>query len=70
MSQVLVVYEALLANEQSLARVHAARRAIEHVGGRIEIERQAGSAAHVVTIWLPMPYHPDGVLPGLPFYPV
>lgn len=70
MSQGVVVYEALLANQQSLARVQSARRAIEQIGGRIQVDSEPGSAVHVVTLWLPPPYQPDTVLPGLPFYPV
>ncbi|HEX8730997.1 MAG TPA: hypothetical protein VF725_02950 [Ktedonobacterales bacterium] len=70
MAQTLVVYEALLASEQSLARVRNVSRAIERTGGRVEIERQAGSAAHIVTVWLPPQHRIEDALPGLPFYPV
>ncbi len=70
MSQGIVVYEALLANQQSLARVQSARRAIEQVGGRIQVDSEPDSPVHIVTLWLPSPYHPEVILPGLPFYPV
>lgn len=70
MAQVLVVYEALLASAQSLSQVQNVRRAIERAGGRVEIERQAGSAAHIVTVWLPPERRIEDALPGLPFYPI
>lgn len=70
MSQGVIVYEALLANQQSLLRVQSARRAIEQIGGRVQVDNEPGSAVHIVTLWLPPSYQPETVLPGLPFYPV
>lgn len=67
-------YEALLSNPQHVAQAQAAKRAIEGVGGSLQIIRtlpqpgQPGMTLVVVT--LPSPYLPDAFLPGLPFYVV
>lgn len=66
-------YEALLANPQHVAQVQAARRAIESVGGSLQIIRtpQSGqSGMTLVVVTLPGAYLPDAFLPGLPFYVV
>lgn len=63
------MYEALLTNPQSIARVQAARHAIQQLGGRVEIQGERGSPVQLVTLWLPAPHTPDEALPGLPFFP-
>lgn len=66
-------YEALLSNPQHVAQAQAARRAIERVGGSLQMIRapqpgQPGMTLVVVT--LPVAYVPETFLPGLPFYEV
>lgn len=63
-----IVYEALLTQSGSLARIQAMRRPIEQIGGAVRIE-QAGEAI-LVTLILPAQYMPGQFYPGLPFFPV
>ncbi len=64
-------YEALLSNPQHVAQVQAARRAIESVGGSLQIIRTPEQASMtLVVVTLPSAYLPDTFLPGLPFYVV
>lgn len=63
-------FEALLSNPQHIAQAQAALRAIERVGGVLQLIRapqpgQPGMTLVVVT--LPSAYLPDAFLPGLPF---
>jgi hypothetical protein len=62
-------YQALLARAESLASVRARRRAIEAVGGKIEIAPPTSTGMVVVKLWLPPPYQPYDFIPDLPFYP-
>ncbi len=64
----LLVYEALLANAQSLERVKAARRAIERAGGSVKLAPPTSTGMVLVTIALPEGYTPQQFVPGLPFY--
>ena len=63
-------FEALLSNPQHVAQAQAARRAIESVGGSLQLIRtpqpgQPGMTLVVMT--LPNAYLPETFLPGLPF---
>jgi hypothetical protein len=60
-------YEAVFSRPESVARVQAARRAIERAGGRLEIRPPNRAGMVVVTLTLPDPYTPDDFVPGLPF---
>ena len=64
------VYEAMLANPASIARVTAARPAIERTGGRVKLAPPTKSGMVLATLTLPDRYTPEDFLPGLPFYPV
>ncbi len=66
----MVEYEALLSHPDSLAQVHAARRAIEAVGGQIIIAPPTKTGLVRVTLRLPENYTPAQFLLGLPFYPI
>lgn len=66
----MVAYQAMLRNPANVARVQAARRAIEQVGGRIQIAPPTKDGMTLVVLSLPEGYAPDHFLPGLPFYPV
>ena len=64
-------YEALLSNPQHVAQAQAAKRAIEGVGGSLEVIRtpQSGQPGlTLVVVTLPGAYLPDTFLPGLPLY--
>lgn len=63
-------YEALLSQAQHIARVRAAKSAIEHVGGTVEFLPAAQPGMTLVVITLPRAYLLDAFLPGLPFYVV
>jgi hypothetical protein len=66
----VVVYQAMLSNPNNVARVRAAQRAIEQVGGKIEVAPPTRVGMVVVLVYLPEGYTPDQFVPGLPFYPV
>lgn len=66
---VMRVYEANLARPDTIQRALEARRAIERLGGKVEIGPPAPTGARLVRLILPEPYKPDDVLPGLPFFP-
>jgi hypothetical protein len=66
----MVVYEALLANTQSIGRVKAVRRDIERAGVTVKFAPPTSAGMVLVTITLPDRYMPLQFLPGLPFYPV
>ncbi|HLY29814.1 MAG TPA: hypothetical protein VKQ36_02180 [Ktedonobacterales bacterium] len=62
-------YQAVFSRPDNIARVQAARRAIERVGGKVEIiPSNAGMTAVILT--LPEPYRPEQFVPGLPFFPL
>lgn len=63
-------YEAVLSNAQHLARVRAAKSAIERVGGTGEFMSAAQPGMTLVVITLPSAYLLNAFLPGLPFYVV
>ncbi len=63
-----VVYEALLTQSESLARVQAMRRQIEQIGGALRVEQSGG--AILVTLTLPAQYAPEQFFPDIPFFPV
>jgi hypothetical protein len=64
------VYEAILSQPDSLARVQTARRMIERAGGIIKLAPPTSSGMVFVTLVLPDRYLPQDFLAGLPFYPV
>jgi hypothetical protein len=63
------VYEAMLAQRDSLERVQAARRAIERAGGAIKFAPPTASGMVLVALILPDRHTPQEFLPDLPFYP-
>lgn len=66
----LVVYEALLGQPESVARVRALENAIKQAGGKIKITPVPRTGMVAVTLWLPETYHPDEFLPDVPFTPI
>jgi len=64
------VYEAMLSQPDSIARVQAARWAIERAGGDVKLAPPSSGGMVLVTLVLPDRYLPQDFLPGLPFYPV
>ncbi|HEX5156868.1 MAG TPA: hypothetical protein VFW17_06615 [Ktedonobacterales bacterium] len=64
------VYEAILAHPASVARVVAARPAIERAGGSVKLAPPTRSGMVLATLMLPDQYTPQDFLPGLPFYPM
>lgn len=66
----LITYQALLSNPDNLARVQAARRAIERAGGRVTIAPPTKTGMVAVILELPEGQRPDDLVPGIPFYPV
>lgn len=65
-----VAYQAMLSNPANVARVRAAQRAIEQIGGKVSIAAPTKVGMVIVLLYLPEGYTPDQFLPGLPFYPV
>ena len=65
----LVIYEALLAQPENVARVHALESAIRQVGGKLQFTPVPRTKMVTVTLWLPDTYHPDQFLPHIPFTP-
>lgn len=63
-------YEAVLARSETIQQVRAQQRAIERIGGRVEISAPSGSGMTLIRLTLPEPYTPDDFCPGLPFFPV
>ena len=64
----VLIYEALLAQAESIARVKAARRAIERAGGTVKLAPPTASGMVLVTLTLPDRHTPQEFMPGLPFY--
>ena len=62
-------YQALLARPENLAKVQAKRRAVEAVGGKIEIAPPTSTGMIMVVLWLPPQHQPSDFSPDLPFYP-
>lgn len=63
-------YEALLSNPQHIAQTRAAARAIEQLGGKLEIHPTKTPGMALVALTLPEQYRPETIFPGLPFFPV
>jgi hypothetical protein len=61
-------YEAMLSQAQHVARLQAARQAIERAGGKMKIAPPTSGGLILVTLRLPDPATPQDFLPGLPFY--
>ncbi len=66
----LVPYQALLGNPQNVARVRAARPAVESVGGRLTLASPAKTGMVAALIELPPGFHPEQFCPGIPYYPI
>ena len=62
-------YEAVLARPETIQRARAHQRAIERLGGVIEISPPSATGMTLVRLTLPEPSAPEDVLPGLPFFP-
>lgn len=60
-------YEAVISRPDNLARIQAARRAIERIGGTVAIAPPNAVGMVLVVLTLPAPYTPDDFLPGIPF---
>jgi hypothetical protein len=60
-------YEAVISRADNLARVQAARRAVERVGGKIAMAPANAAGMVLVVVTLPEPYTPDDFFPGVPF---
>jgi hypothetical protein len=64
-----ITYQAVL-SQSNAARVHAARRDIERIGGRVVLSPPNQVGLVIAELELPEGYRPEQLLPGLPFYPV
>ncbi|HEU5442034.1 MAG TPA: hypothetical protein VFU88_22325 [Ktedonobacterales bacterium] len=63
------LYEAILSRPESIARIRAAQRDIERLGGRVSFAPPAPGGLILVTLALPETLTPAQVLPGIPFAP-
>lgn len=63
------VYEAILSRPESIARIRAAQRNIERLGGTVTFAPPAPGGFVLVTLTLPLPLTPQQVLPGITFAP-
>jgi hypothetical protein len=61
-------YEALLSNPQHVAQVKAAKRAIERIGGALQMLPAQQPGMTLVVLTLPVSYQPSAFFPGLSFY--
>ena len=61
-------YEARLTSRDNLARVLAAKRAIEQARGTVEIIPTKTAGVVIVLLTLPDGYRPEMFLPGMPFF--
>jgi hypothetical protein len=64
---IMRTYEALLADQQSVKQVEAARREVEQAGGRLRVYPPNKSGLTLVELTLPAPLRPTTLFPGLPF---
>lgn len=64
------VFEAVLAQPDSLARIRAQQRAIERVKGSVKLAPPTVAGLVLVTLVLPEPLTPANFFPDLPFYQV
>ena len=62
------LYEAMLSQAESIARLRAARQVIERAGGKIKIALPTANGMVLVTLLLHEPLTPQDFLPDLPFY--
>ena len=62
-------YEAILARPETVRQAREQQRAIERLGGTLEISPRGATGMTLVRLSLPEPYTPADVLPGLPFFP-
>lgn len=60
-------YEAAISRPDNLARIQAARRSVERVGGKVAISRPDAAGMVLVVVTLPEPYTPDDFFPDIPF---
>jgi hypothetical protein len=60
-------YEAVISRPDNLARIQAARRAVERIGGKIVTAPANAAGMVLVVVTLPKPYTPDDFFPGVPF---
>lgn len=64
----LKTYEAMLARSETVRQARAQQRAIERLGGTLEISAPSATGMTLVRLTLPEPYTPADVLPDLPFF--
>lgn len=64
----LLTYQAQLSLPASLARVREISGGITRIGGQVEIIPTRVVGVTIVRLHLPLPYTPEQILPGLPFY--
>jgi len=62
-------YEAILARPETVRQAREQQRAIERLGGTLEISPPSATGMTLVRLSLPEPFTPADVLPGLPFFP-
>jgi hypothetical protein len=60
-------YEAAISRPDNLARIQAARRSVERIGGKIAMSPPNAAGMVLVVVTLPEPYTPDDFFPGVPF---
>jgi hypothetical protein len=61
-------YEAMLARPETVRQARAQQRAIERLGGTLEISAPSATGMTLVRLTLPEPSTPADVLPELPFF--
>jgi hypothetical protein len=61
-------YEALLSKAQFITQVRAAQRAIESVGGTLQVIPNHQPGLTLIVLTLPASYRPEVFFPGIPFY--
>ena len=66
----LITYQAILSTPNNIARIQAAKRAIEGIGGKLTVAPPNKAGMTLITLALPEQYYPDQFFPGVPFYPL
>lgn len=61
-------YEAILARPETVRQARAQQRAVERLGGTLEVSAPGATGMTLVRLTLPEPYTPADVLPDLPFF--
>lgn len=61
-------FEARLTTPESIERVQAAKRPIEQVRGTLRMVPTRTPGVVIVLLTLPDGYHPESILPGIPFF--